>query len=431
MADVLNFKCPCCGAKLTFSGKTEQMTCEFCDASFTMEQAKAAQEAEAEDAASSSMTWTTTEQLLITDENGKVAGYRCPSCSAEMVADENTAATECPYCGSQAIIPDSFSGLYKPDYVVPFSIDKESAKAKLQEFVKGKKLLPKSFTDNNRIDSITGLYVPFWLYSCNASGSVTFEGVKKTTREDSNYTYEKKDFYRVKRSGEMDFEKIPVDASTKMDATVMESLEPYDMTKAVKYDAAYFSGYLADRYDKEEKDTQPRANERVMNTFRDKMREQVSGYDTVESKSETINLSNAKAEYAMLPVWMMTTKYEEHSYTFGINGQTGKMVGSLPIDKGLYWMRFALGTVVPFVIIMLGIIFIGKAGITPKAAIIDLIVSAIIGFIYVSALKSAMNNVHQNRAATKYMNDSSYKKGKAFDIFMYSKTEKKAKPKQS
>jgi primosomal protein N' len=68
MGDVLNFKCPCCGAKLTFSGKTEEMTCEYCDASFSIEQAKAAQEAEEQDAASSSMTWTTTEKLLIQDE---------------------------------------------------------------------------------------------------------------------------------------------------------------------------------------------------------------------------------------------------------------------------------------------------------------------------------------------------------------------------
>ena len=429
MADVLNFKCPCCGAKLTFSGKTEQMTCEFCDASFSMEQAKAAQEAEAEDAASSSMTWTTTEQLLIQDENGKVKGYRCPSCSAEMVADENTAATECPYCGSQAIIPDSFGGMYKPDYVVPFSVDKQKAQSKLKDFVKGKKLLPKSFTANNRIDSITGLYVPFWLYSCNASGSVTYEGVKVQTREDANYVYEKKDHYRVKRSGEMDFEKIPVDASTKMDATVMESLEPYDMSKAVAYDAAYFSGYLADRYDIQEKDAQPRANERVKNTFRDKMREQVSGYDTVDEKSEVINLSEAKAEYAMLPVWMMTTKFEGNSYTFGINGQTGEMVGSLPVDKGLYWMRMAIGTVVSFAVILLLIMLFGSSGITVKAAAIGLVVSVIMGFIYVSILKSGMSNVHQNRAATQYMKNSSYKKGKAYDIFMFSKTEKREKSK--
>ena len=429
MADVMNFKCPCCGAQLTYSGKTEQMSCEYCGAGFSVEQAKAAQEAEAEDAASSSMVWTTKEKLLIADENGKVTGYRCPSCTAEMVADDKTAATECPYCGNQAIIPESFSGLYQPEYVLPFKVDKESAKSKLKDFVRGKKLLPKTFTANNRIDSITGLYVPFWLYSCKAEGSVTYEGVKKSKREDDKFIYEKNDFYRVKRSGEMNFDKIPVDASTKMDDAVMDSLEPYDMSKAVKYDAAYFSGYLADRYDVEEKDAQPRANERVRNTFREKMRAQVTGYDTVEEKNETINLSEAKAEYAMFPVWMMTTKYEGNSYTFGINGQSGKMVGELPVDMGLYWKYFSLGTIIPFAVILLCMLFMG--GITVKAAAISFVVSLIIGFVYVSILKSAMSNVHINKAASRYMIDSSYKKGRAADIFMYSRTEKKEKPKKS
>ena len=136
MADVMNFKCPCCGAALGFSGKTGEMTCEYCGASFTMEQAREAQEAEKVDAASSDMTWTTTEQLMITDEDGKIKGYKCPSCAAEMVADENTAATECPYCGNQAIIPQAFDGIYQPEVVIPFSVDKSEAKGKLEEFNK-------------------------------------------------------------------------------------------------------------------------------------------------------------------------------------------------------------------------------------------------------------------------------------------------------
>ena len=428
MGEILNFKCPCCGAKLTFSGKTEEMTCEYCEASFTMEQAKAAQEAEKEDAAASDMTWTTTEHLLLKDENGKVSGYRCPSCSAEMVADEHTAATECPYCGNQAIIPQSFDGIYRPDYVVPFSVDKERAKSAIKDFVKGKKLLPKSFTDNNRIDSITGLYVPFWLYSCNAKGSVTYEAIKSKTWEDNKYSYKKDDYYRVKRSGEMNFVKIPVDGSTKMDDETMESLEPYDLSKAVPYDAAYFSGYLADRYDVEEKDAQPRANERVKNTFRDKMNQQVTGYDSHKQVAENIRLTNAKAEYAMLPVWMMSTKYEGETYTFGINGQSGQMVGALPVDKGQYFKYLAIGAAIAFAILQVFVYMLGESrGFTAKGEIIAAVIAAIIGLIYVSGLKAKMNTVHKKYNATPYMDEKTYKKGTPLDHFKFSKTEKKEK----
>ena len=146
---------------------------------------KAAQEAEKEDAASSEMTWMSSGQSLITDEDGKVKGYKCPSCGAEMVADENTAATECPYCGNPAIIQQSFEGIYRPDLMIPFAVDKNAAKEKLLDFTKGKKLLPKSFTANNRVEDITGLYVPFWLYSCHAKGSVSFDAEKLS--ENINY----------------------------------------------------------------------------------------------------------------------------------------------------------------------------------------------------------------------------------------------------
>lgn len=430
MADVLNFKCPSCGAALNFSGKTGEMTCDYCGASFTMEQAKAAQEAEKQDAASSDMTWTTTEQLMIKDESGKIKGYKCPSCAAEMVADENTAATECPYCGNQAIIPQAFDGIYQPEVVIPFSVDKNEAKGKLEEFTKGKKLLPKSFTEGNRIEDITGLYVPFWLYSCHASGEVSYEGVKSKKWSDSNFEYEKKDHYRLTRAGDMDFERIPVNAATQMDDATMDSLEPFEYDKAVPFDAAYFSGYLANRYDVEEKEAQPKANGRVTNTFKEKIKDTVTGYSEVSEKSDAIQLSNAKAEYAMLPVWMMTTRYNDENYTFGINGQTGKMVGSLPIDPGLSKKYFIISSIISFVILEIIFALLGLAG-TGFGEVIAIVIALIIGFIYLSSLKGKMNTIHEQKSASHYFVEGSFKKGSSNDQFLFSKTEKREKPKNN
>ncbi|MBO6016190.1 MAG: hypothetical protein J6P60_06375 [Lachnospiraceae bacterium] len=431
MGDVLNFKCPCCGAVLTFNGSEGEMVCEYCDAHFTMEQAKAAQEAEAENAKASDMTWTTSEQQLIQDENGKVKGYLCSSCGAEMVADDNTAATECPYCGNQAIIPSSFEGMYQPELVIPFAIDKAKATASLKEFTKGKKLLPSAFAEGNRVQDITGLYVPFWLYSCHAQGSVNFEGIKSKKWDDSRYTYEKKDHYHLVRSGEMDFERIPADASTKMDDATMDSLEPYDLSKAVPYDAAYFSGYLCDRYDVEEKDAQPRANERVINTFRSKMRDAVKDYQEVKEKGESIRLTNAKAEYAMLPVWMMSTKYEDKVYTFGINGQSGKMVGALPVDMGKYYKYLGIATAIAMAVLQLLVYFLGNRNFTAAGEITALIVSLIIGFIYAQTLKSAMSTVARKHSAASYMVEKSLRMGRPVDRFLFTRTEKREKPKQN
>ena len=52
----------------------------------------------------------------------------CNSCGGEIVCDENTAATSCPYCGNPVVMMGQVSGALKPDYVIPFKIDKKAAK---------------------------------------------------------------------------------------------------------------------------------------------------------------------------------------------------------------------------------------------------------------------------------------------------------------
>lgn len=428
MADTLSFKCPCCTAALSFSGATGELTCEYCGASFTVEQAKAAQEAEMQDAASSDMTWTSASPAMITDENGKVSGYRCNSCGAEMVADEKTAATECPYCGNNAIVAQSFEGMYRPDLVVPFTVDRKRAQEALCEFYRGKKLLPRTFTQTSRVENITGLYVPFWLMSCHAAGSVNFDGVKEKRWEDAQYRYTKKDNYRVVRSGEMDFEHIPVDASTKMDDDTMDSLEPYDVSKGVAYDAAYFSGYLADRFDVDAAQAQPRASERVRSSFREKMKDDARrDYQELTERGDAIRISDTKTEYAMLPVWMLSTKFEGKVYSFAMNGQTGQVAGSLPVDKGEYYKQFGIGSAVAVVVLAALVFLLGGRTFHPVGTVIAAIVGLLIGWIRANGMKAAMNTIAKKTQAKKYLLEHSVRMGTKRDMFLYSKTEKQEK----
>ncbi len=430
MADVKNFKCPCCGANLTYNAKEGEMTCEYCDSHFTMEEVKAAQEAEQEFAQASDMNWNATEPPLVHGWSGNMDGYRCPSCNAEMVIHENAAATECPYCGNPTIVAQSFSGIYRPDLVIPFKVDKNEASNMMKTFVKGKKLLPSSFLEQNRIEKITGLYVPFWLYSCHARGSVAFEGIKKKHWSDQRYNYEREDYYHVVRRGEMDFKRIPADASSQMDDAMMDSIEPFDYSKAVPYDAAYFSGYLANRYDMKAKDTEERANERVRNTFYDTMKEAVQNYDTVKDKADNIQLSQAKAEYAMLPVWMLSTRYEDKVYSFGINGQTGKMVGDLPVDKSKYFKYLAIAFAICMVLGEILLFFMNRAIFKWQFQLAAVACSLLIGFLYAQYLKGEMKTVEQKHYAEGYMVPGSLHRGPSTDRFLYSKTQKTEKPKQ-
>ena len=129
---------------------------------------------------------------------------------------------------------------------------------------------------------------------------------------------------------------MPVDGSTKMDDALMESIEPYDFTGAVDFQTAYLAGFLADKYDVDSEQSIERANERIKKSTENAFASTVQSYSTVIPESTSIRLQNGKAKYALYPVWLLNTTWNGKRYTFAMNGQTGKFVGDLPLDKGAY-----------------------------------------------------------------------------------------------
>ncbi len=344
MNDVISYKCPSCGAPLVFDSETQKMRCDSCLNSFTIEQVDSFQQAEFAKN-SFEFDWAKENANDETLENMNI--YTCPSCGAEIVADENTAATQCHYCGNQTILPQKLTGAYKPDYVIPFKIEKEDAKKALKGFYKGKFLLPKLFKDENRIDKITGVYVPFWLFDCDVSADVRYDATRINTWSDKNFNYSKTDHYLVHRVGDICFEKIPVDGSSKMEDSYMDSIEPFEYGGLEQFKTAYLSGYLADKYDVGSKESTERANLRISESVKEAFAQTVTGYTSVTPKSCSVKTTGGKVKYALLPVWLLNTKYKDKMYTFALNGQTGKMVGELPIDRAKFWgLLFGVAAVI-------------------------------------------------------------------------------------
>ncbi len=328
---VLEYKCPCCSAGLVFGDESQKLKCEYCDNEFDPETVRTYNEGLAQ-TSSEVFEWEAAPSQQWSDADAQsVKSFICQSCSGELITDAHTAATFCPYCGNPAILPGRISGGLKPDGVIPFKTGKDDAKAAFLSLCKGKPLLPKFFTQEQQVEKITGMYIPFWLYDCSG----TFHGNYKATRvrhwSDSKYYYTKTDHYHLIRTADAAFEQIPIDASSKMDNTVMESIEPFDYSQMVDFETAYLSGYLADKYDVESKDGQPRIRERVETSMNAKVQESLIGYTTAIPTSKNLDLRHGKAKYVLLPVWMLHTKYREKTYVFAMNGQTGKMTGSLPI----------------------------------------------------------------------------------------------------
>ena len=336
MAVLQQYKCPCCNGSIEFNSSSQKMKCPYCDTELDPEALKSYAEVLSEDT-DDEMEWEgKAGEAWREGEADGLRVYTCSSCNGEIVGDETTGATFCPFCGSPVILAGQFSGDLRPDYVIPFKLDKQAAIEALKKHCKGKKLLPKLFADENHINKIQGIYVPFWLFDTDAEANIRYRATRIRHWSDSNYDYTETRYYAVNRAGDIGFAHVPVDGSEKMADDLMESIEPFNFSDAVDFQTAYLSGFFADKYDVDAEKSVSRANERIKKSTSDAFAATVNGYSSVVTEHTNIRLKNAQSKYALYPVWILNTTWDGKQYTFAMNGQTGKFVGDLPMDKSAY-----------------------------------------------------------------------------------------------
>ena len=348
-----NYQCPACTGPLRFDSASGKLCCDYCGSTYDVaqvealygeKQARADKAAEAaEKAASSGPVWGEME-------TGNLSSRTCTSCGAELVCGPETAATTCPYCGNPTVLGGQLSGKLKPEYILPFKLDKNAAIAQLTHYYKGKAFLPKAFKSQNHIAELQGVYVPFWLYDAEADARGSYEGLTTESHREGDYNVTTTQHYDVRREGTAVFTRVPVDGSSKMPNAHMDAIEPFDYSELKPFSTAYLPGFLADRYDEDSDACAERARTRMLNSTAQALHETTHGYSEVNTLHEDINLSKLKAHYALLPVWMLHTRWKEQDFLFAMNGQTGKLIGDLPVDKGRVAAWFA-GISIPLMIL--------------------------------------------------------------------------------
>ena len=342
---ITNFQCPSCTGPLHFDGATGKLVCDYCGSAFPVQEIEALYDAkldaaEAAGVAAAAAEASSQEENPWGEEAEHLKVYSCPSCGAELFCEETTAATSCPYCGNPTVVPGQFHGTLKPDYVLPFKLDKAAAVAALKNYYRGKRLLPKAFSDKNHIEEIKGVYVPFWLYDGAVKADVHYNATRVHTHTAGQYRVTVTEHYDVRRAGTMDFQRIPADGSTKMPDAHMDAIEPFDYSELKPFSTAYLPGFLADIYDVSAKEASVRAARRACNTALAELNATTGGYTTCSPVGQRIAMPRYQAHYALLPVWMLSTRYNGKSYLFAMNGQTGKLVGDLPVSMGRYFGWF-------------------------------------------------------------------------------------------
>ena len=401
-----SYQCPACTGPLHFDAKTGRLVCEYCGSAYDVKQIEElyagrnqqAAEAAKDSGAGSAGEFSADELSSWGRDAEKMRAYSCTSCGAELICEKSTAAVVCPYCSNPTVIPSQFDGILKPDYVLPFKKTREEAVAALKAYYGKKILLPGSFQKGSHIEKIQGVYVPFWMFNGTVDASGTYEACQehKERRGDTEITTKK--IFDVRREGTIGFEKVPADASSRMSDDLMDSIEPYDYKDLKPFSLSYLPGYLADKYDVDEKECRERAGKRAAHTAAEALKKTVKGYDSVDTRAHHEDVSFGPTQYALMPVWMLSTSWNGRNFLFAMNGQSGKMTGDLPVS--------APRTAGLFAVLAAALFFLGTL-LFRDSAVIPLIIALLVSGLTVLIMRSGMKPVARKTQADAYVTGGS------------------------
>ena len=350
---VITYKCPNCGGALEFKSDSQSWQCDFCSSDFNSQDIKAIEKRLLEEEEK-----LESQRLQEKRFETEARTYSCTNCGAEIVTDATTAATFCYYCHSPAILPGQLSGKFRPVKVIPFKIKREEATEAFIKWCKKKPLLSKDFTSVSQLKLLSGVYIPFWLFDCDVRGRISAEGRNIRTWVSGDKRYTETKYYDVGRSATARFNGVPADGSKKTDDKLMETLEPFDYSQMEDFTMAYLSGYLAEKYDLDDNAVYGRITQRINGYAERLLRDTISGYNSVSVKSCNVDISKDKATYVLLPTWIFTYSYKGKVHVFAMNGQTGKIAGSLPISKERMAAWFGIISASVFTLLSIGGLFL-------------------------------------------------------------------------
>lgn len=361
-SQVTNYTCPACGGPLHFDAKEQKLKCDYCNTFYSTEDIEKLFKEKNEEAVSVSDDTSLTEEKAAyagatfnSEEASHLRAYTCPSCGAQLLCDDTTAATSCPYCGNPTVVPSQFEGSLRPEYVIPFKIEKQQAIDALKQFYKGKPFLPKSFQEQNHLEEIKGVYVPFFLYDGTCDVDAVYHATRSHTFRHGDDEITETEHFNLIRKGKVSFDKVPADGSSKMKDDFMDAIEPFHYEDLQEFRLSYLPGYLADRYDVSAEQNLDRVDLRMKNSSITEMRHTTIGYMTSVPLKEDVKIRPERCSYAFLPVYMLATRWNGKVYQFAVNGQTGKMIGDdLPIDY-----KKAIGTFVILTLVFAFLFFMG------------------------------------------------------------------------
>ena len=395
----MEYKCPKCGAPISFNPDKQLFSCEYCGADTTVEEIQKlyAQQEQTETVNEREVKHSEQEQQKAQakgeefDEDA-IVSYVCPSCGAEVITAASTAATECYYCQNPVVLGSRLSGEYRPDFVIPFTLNKDKAVDAFMKFCGKKKFLPAGFANKTQVEKMQGVYFPYYYVDEQMQASMTATGKKVRHWTSGNRRYTETSTYRLFRTGDIEICNVFEEALRDKDSEkkvqpgqptsnrqqnaqqamsyldqykaskrheMLQCVHPFDVSKAQPFSMSYLSGFKAEKREIGRQDIEGDIARRMDEYAKSLLEDTMTGYEGVSSESYNDRTLNQIWRYTLLPVWIVTYKYKGEILPFAINGQTGKIYGKLPVAGGKLLLWGAIVAAIVFILATLGGLLLG------------------------------------------------------------------------
>ncbi len=257
---------------------------------------------------------------------------QCVNCGAPLTIQEYTSASKCEHCGCYIVFNERIEGVYEPHMLLPFRINKKAAAQALDSEFSRRLFTPSDFLSAKSLESMEGIYVPFWMYDYRAFYDFAGEGIRVKRWTAGNTEYTETSYYEVIRKMDVDFDKIPVDASYAMEDGIMDLMEPYDYRQLQEFDPKYMSGFYGEVYNQGAEELEERAQTKSRSASEELLQESLRAYSNVRPVRKDLRLDKEGVHYALMPVWQYLYRYKGKTYQYHVNGQTGKVIGTTPVS---------------------------------------------------------------------------------------------------
>jgi len=354
--------CPSCASQLGYTAEHKKLSCEYCG---YQEEYDRSNDKIIEQSLHDAVTQV---KDFIPEATGKKV-FDCDNCGAKFMVEHDKVKVSCGFCGSNNANVEAFEHQYiQPVGIIPFYISREEADKLFAKWVRGGFFHPSKLKKLAAVETLHGIYMPFWTYDANISATWSGEAgtyYYETRRVRINGKMQTQRVQKVRwahRSGRLDhfFDDVLVVGSDSLEQKHVDRVLPFRLNELVNYDPRLMVNWEVDIY-KTEVDQGYEQAEVIMDHKTRNMCSAQLGGDTQRNLHVKSQKSGQTFKHIILPFWICAYMYNNKTYHFTINGQTGKVYGKKPIS----WYKIA-GLVLLFALFIFAVWYLRYSGILQK-----------------------------------------------------------------